>query len=354
VRSALTSDLPLKALALVLAVLAWLVVREKLETDETVANVPVEIVVPDSVVLLAPENPTVNLRLRGTWGEVARARQAMASARGIRLRLRQLQQMAKGEPSGRDNVRSTSVFDFPFDFPHIVTLESVLTVEWSLVQERTLPVEGPAIVFLGHSDVVADEAVPDETTVRLVGPATLLGSPSLRAVRLDDVDATRWLKTNPDLATPYPWESRFDQWRRQDPYLRSERVLKIVPGTIKGKVRFRAVGGRVLSHVLWQEIENPSWRDAFEYEIKSPEYDPATRVLRLGVRGAPDVLDRMERDPSSWRFVVALPPPPEGDAEQRDVEVPVQLRAPDGANVSLDNTRNSTVFVSVRRRASGG
>jgi hypothetical protein len=339
--SALTSDLPLKGLALVLAVMAWLVVREKILADETMQDVPVDIIVPESVVVVAPQDtPVVNLRLRGPWNRVACAKRALGE-----LRLPDLEHAARRDKKGEKGpISDASAFTFPFDNPELVSVTRPITVRWNAVEEKTVPLEKP--VIKGAAGLEATVSL-DDTSVRLRGPASLFEQ-EIHSITPDPVNASAWLKGNPELSTPWPWESRFDEWRKQDPRLRDPRVLRIEPAVARGKVRFRATAGQVLEGTLHLDVGDPAWFLTHDYEIeRSPEYDPATKKLKLTVLGEAPALDRLKK--GDWYFYVKVPPPPAAETENGEhQQLPVYLHLPHGVHATLDKA--PSLFVTVRRK----
>jgi hypothetical protein len=346
--SALTSDLPLKGLALVLAVMAWLVVREKILADETMQDVPVDIIVPESVVVVAPQDtPVVNLRLRGTWNRVARAKRALAEGRRVELRLPELEHAARNDKKGEKGpISDAAAFTFPFDNPEIVSVTRPITVRWNKVEEKPVPLEKP--VVNGAAGLEATVSL-DDTSVRLRGPASLFEQ-GLPSITPDKVDASAWLKGNPELSTPWPWESRFDEWRLLDWTRRNPRVLRIEPAVARGKVRFRAIAGQVLEGTLHLDVGDPAWFLTHDYEIeRSPEYDPATKKLKLTVLGEDPALDRLRKTPGDWYFYVKVPPPPAAETENGEhQQLPVYLHLPPGVHATLDKA--PSLFVTVRRK----
>jgi hypothetical protein len=345
-RAAVTSDLPLKALALVLAVMAWLVVREKIVADETVQDVPVRIVVPDTHVVVAPhEVPLVKLRLRGTWNRVARATRALNEGQEVVLRLADLAQ--RSEKFGTRIVSAPADFTFPFDNPEIVQSVSGITVYWNQLEHRQIPVGKPSVRLGSHADRVAYTVSLDDTAVRLVGPASLF-TPEIPSITPDTVDASTWLDGDPELDTAMSWDQGFQEWRSRDPRLRSPRVLRIEPAVVRGKVRFRATGGVVLEDRLEILFEDPSWGQTHHYAFeRSPELDPDTKIARLSVLGETKVLERLQKNPDEWGFYVKAPPPPAAGTPNGDHrEVPVFLHLPPDVEARLE--KSPTVFLTIK------
>jgi hypothetical protein len=344
--SALTSDLPLKGLALVLAVMAWLVVREKILADETVQDVVVHVIVPDSVVVVAPQDPPrTNLRLRGPWSRVARAKRALSEGR-LELRLPELEHAARRDKRGEKGpISDASAFTFPFDNPEIVSVTRPVTIRWNAVEERTVPIEKPVVEGADGLEAIVSL---DDTSVRLRGPASLF-DPELPSITPDPVKAAPWLKGNPELSTPFPFSVGFETWREQDPTRRSTQVLRIEPATARGKVRLRATVGEVLEHRLRVDGD-PAWFLTHDYEIeRSPEYDPATGMLKLTVLGEGPVLERLKKAPADWHYYVVVPPPPAGESGNGEhVQLPVFLHLPNGQHATLDKA--PTLFITIRKR----
>ena len=346
-RAAVTADLPLKALALVLAVMAWLVVREKIVADETVQDVPVRIMVPDTHVVVAPhEVPLVKLRLRGTWNRVARATRALNEGRPVVLRLADLAQ--RTEKFGTRIVSAPGDFTYPFDNPEIVQSVSGVTVVWNAIEARHISLGKPTVTLGHHGDRVTATVSVDDTAVRLVGPYTLFG-PEIGPITPDPVDAVAWLDGNPDLNTALQWKQGFEDWRlKGDTRLRSARVLRIEPAEVTGKVRFRETGGVVLEAKVEIMFGDDSWGQTHQYAFeRSPELDPDTRIARFSVLGDTKVLEQLKKNPGEWSFYVRAPAPPAAGTPNGDHrEVPVFLHLPPDVEARL--AKSATVFLTIK------
>jgi hypothetical protein len=219
-------------------------------------------------------------------------------------------------------------------------------VRWNKVEERTIPIEKPVVE--GASGLEAIVSL-DDTSVRLRGPASLFET-EVPSITPDPVNASAWLKGDPELSTAWPWETSFDAWRRQDWTRRNPRVLRIEPAKARGKVRFRATVGEVLENKLHVEVSQAWFRTReYEYEIeRSPEYDPVADTLKLTVVGEQPVLDRLKKSPADWHYRVLLPAPSAAEAENgQHVQLPVFLHLPNGLHATLDKA--PTLFVTIRK-----
>lgn len=350
-------DWALKALALLLAVLAWYLVREDLRTKVTV-SVSVEVSeVPEDVVLVGPVERRVDVTLSGTRAEVDRARANLEAKGEIKARM-------PIPPGDKDSGNAPDLylakdFTFPFDRTDLVTdVSPPVSITWYRVSQVAVALEPPTVAAPPGGSV---EAVPGSLTletsrVRVRGPKKVVES--LTSLTPDPVDASAWLATNPDLSTLFSWTSGFDGWRGDDP-LKGRRVLSIDPEPVRGKVKFRPVAVvKEIEHAL-QVLLPPGAPEAmagFDVVLDGgPEYDAARRKIRLPLRGDQRALADLEASPAAWTFVVSLPAAPGPGETVENVPVPVRLLVSGGngaravgSGVSLDGS--PTIRVTLRKK----
>jgi hypothetical protein len=353
------SDLPLKGLALLLAVLAWQLVREQVTTTIVVTGIAVEVTdVPPDVAVIDPTGRQVKVSLHGTRAEVERARGLLEDEPRIKVTLPAL---PEGVDSGTTApIKHPSDFAYPFERADLVNgVDPVVVIEWVRLAERTVPVVAPEVALKPGTPLEPAPGWPtlDTTRVKVRGPKSVVEG--LTSVQPDAVDASAWLALNPDLASLYSWTSGFETWRGTSP-LRDERVLAIEPATVKGRLKLRPVAApRPVEHVL-RLVLPPGPPDAlapWDVVVEGgPEYDRSTRRIRLTLKGEKKALDELEANPGDWSYVVEVPEPSDAGEPVENVRVPVRLllgTLPStgkalGAGVVLDG--NPSVLVSLRRR----
>ena len=355
-RGILTDDVPLKILALVLAVTTWSMTRERLTQPETFDGVIVEVLDPPRGIAVRGVVPeTVSVTFSGTRSEMEAIR-AEFGTRRIGLRMPAIDVSALDGTT--DPIYDLHRFDFPFKRADLVTgVKPPPKVVWAAVEERTVPVARPALVPLADPSIEpAGPVATDVQQVTLRGPARLVRA--ISSVALDPVDAREWLASKPDLAAPWSTSLGFDEWRRDDP-LRSSALLQIEPKQVRATVKFKQTGLRTLSHALDLSVpaDALSAMAGWEIVVTGREYDPVSQRMTLAVRSDKRTLDEMEQDPSSWSFAVRVPPPPgagEPAVENRRVPVVLTFTPPPGAArpnappATIDGS--PTVFLSLRRR----
>ncbi len=319
-------DWPLKSLALVLAVLAWYLVREDLRTKATV-TARVEVVdVPGDVALVGTTEWKVDVTISGTRAEVDRARAKLDQKGEIKARM-------PTPPATEDEGTADLYlkdFAFPFDRADLVSdVSPPVRLSWQRVAQRTVAVEPPSVLVAAGSVYEPAPGWPslDAEKVRVRGPKRIVDS--LASIPADPVDPTAWLRTNPDLATLWSWSSGFDSWRGTDP-LKARRVLSIDPDPVRGKVKFRPVGApREVEHALRLLLPDGGADALKSYDVvldAGPAYDVERRRIRLTLKGEKRALDDMEANPGQWTYVVEVPPPPApGEPSVDGVSVPVRL-----------------------------
>jgi hypothetical protein len=352
-------DLPLKGLALVLAVLAWQLVREQVITPIVVSDISVEVTeIPPDVAVIEATGRRVRISLRGTRAEVERARALLESEPRIKVSLPEL---PKGVDSGTTApIKHPSDFVYPFERADLVTgVDDPVVIEWVRLAERTVPVLAPEVSLKPGTPLEPAPGWPtlDTTKVKVRGPKSVVEG--LSSVQPDPIDPSAWLAQNPDLASLYSWTSGFETWRGTSP-LRTERVLTIDPATVKGRLKLRPVAApRAVEHAL-RLVLPPGAADAlaaWDVVVEGgPEYDRSTRRIRLTLKGEKKALDEIEASPDDWSYVVEVPPPSDSGDPVEKVSVPVRLLLGThaatgkalGAGVVLDGT--PMVQITLRRK----
>jgi hypothetical protein len=351
-------DLPLKVLALTLAVLTWQLVRERVTTPITVSGIAVEVTdVPPDVAVIDPRGRLVKVSLLGTRAEVERARALLEDEPRIKVSLPDL---PKGVDSGTTApIKHPSDFSYPFERADLVSSVDPVVIEWVRLAERTVPVVAPEVALKPGTPLEPAPGWPtlDATRVRVRGPQTVVQG--LASIPPDPIDPSAWLALNLDLATPYAWTSGFDGWRGTDP-LRDPRVLTIEPEKVTGKLKFRPVAPpRDVEHALRLLLPpgSPDLLARWVAEVEGgPEYDRNTQRIRLTLKGDKKVLDELEANPDAWSYVADVPAPSDAGEAVENVRVPVRVLfgslpatgKPLGSGVVLDG--NPVVVVSLRRR----
>ena len=354
------SDVPLKLLALVLALLMWKLTREQLKSNDTFKDVIVDVLeLPPDVRLRDAAPYRVDIAVHGTRAEIDQARAALEErSRHVGLRMPSLDPHASEGAVGP--LSETSNFALPFASRDIVlTVGPAPVVSWVRVEERTIAIALPAVLPPTDSNLELAEGYPklDVSTARVLGPMKAIHS--LPSIEPDAVDPNRWLASNPDLATPAPFESAFETWRQQDP-LRSRRLLTIAPDTARGTLKYRRTEGRALSHALDVLVSAEALEKMRDFEpvlSGGSEFDAATLRLTLKVRADKRTLDDMVASPAKWTFAVQVPPPPgPGEPAVENRPVPVRLTFDPAAGTGragappaiLDGS--PTLFVTLRPR----
>jgi hypothetical protein len=352
------SDLPLKGLALLLAIIAWQLVREQVTTPITVTGISVEVTdVPPDVAVIDPVGRQVRIALLGTRAEVERARALLEAEPRIKVSLPDL---PKGVDAGTTApIKHPSDFAYPFERADLVNGVDAVTIEWVRLAERTVSVVAPEVALKPGTPLEPAPGWPtlDTTRVKIRGPKSVVEG--LTSVQPDPIDASAWLALNPDLASLYSWTSGFETWRGTSP-LREERVLTIDPETVKGRLKLRPVAApRAVEHALRLVLPAgaPDALAPWDVVVEGgPEYDRSTRRIRLTLKGEKKALDELEANPNDWSYVAEVPPPSDVGDPVENVRVPVRLLVGTmpatgkalGAGVVLDG--NPVVLVSLRRK----
>jgi hypothetical protein len=310
----LVRDLPLMALAFLIAVLLWNLVRDRLETEWVVSDVTVVVKVPPDVVVYAPRPITTNVTLRGPQGSVERARQALGNDPSVTLLL-PLADVRPDQTRGTRQLYAPSDFVFPFEDTGVVAAVRAVTVDWERTVERDLPVARPSVLAPSDLRYETAQVTIDPPTVRVRGPVSLLEG--LREARPDPLDAGAWLRAKPDLTNAFQRSLGFVSWHDDDVWAgrdrRDPKTLRIEPDHVQVSVKFREVRAEALSNVLRLVLptEGPAALSDWVYEVKAgQEYDPATRRIRLPVRGDATLIEHLRQFPDDWSFSVAVPSPP--------------------------------------------
>lgn len=356
----LVSDLPIKALAILVAVLLWSSVRGRILVETTV-RVPVEFVAPERApvrIAGGPRRGQVELTLQGTRAEVERAKNELnATAEPARFRFT----VPEGALTGRIGpVVAPSQLQFPVDgVASLVTkLGAELEGTWYRVVEKTLRVVPPRVDVApdvpAWVEVEAAEIHAADREIVVIGPeAHLLGPASPTEIRADPVDISNYLRSDPDQQTPYGFTVGFVQWRSANP-LRSGDLLEIRPETVRGKVPLRPRAAREIEGRL-ATVRLPE-HDGWEVTIRpSKMYDPVTGLARVELRGDPKALE-MLKDPArraDWAYAIPLPPPPSaGDEDpERSFEAEAFLWFKPGLSPAVRLAKSVSFFVSLKKRA---
>lgn len=363
----LTDDWPLKILALILAVMMWRLTRDRLTRPEEFTDVAVVVDFegpagrPKDIVVREVFPPQgIKVTVYGTRSQVERAREAFrGNGKRVRVRVPAPEGQAPGGTYGpvTDQLR----FVFPFEDAEIVTsLSPAPTVSWVRLEERTVSVRVPEVIFPPEAAVGVAPGWPqlERSNVVLRAPAeVLMGVSSIPA---DPVEAGSWLTSKPDLATPMRFETGFEQWRAADPTLRSREFCTITPEQVAGTVKFRRTGTRALGHALQLLLPAGAVDDfrGWEVVVDGREYDATSQRITLPIRADAKTLDDMEARAADWDFAIKVPPPPQaGEPPVQNVKVPVVLTFSPGAAawsragpVPAVLEGSPTVFLTLRKR----
>lgn len=349
----IVADAPLKLLAVLIAVLLWNAVRNRIQIEDR-SSVTIRLVPPDPSIRVEKGNDRgrVKCTLKGTRAEVERVQGELAQASEP---ARFAFSVPAGVNSGRVGpISSGDQLQFPVEGAANVVKELVPSVEatWHRIVEVKLKVGQPVVQKSSkYANVEFDSPQFTDTEVTVTGPANLFASGLPLEITPDPVDLTAWLDTDPDLYTPYQFEARFDEWRRAGP-LRGTDLVEIRPERVRGTVMLRArKSERVANRVreLWDSADL-----AREWELSiraSTSYDPATRLLTAELRGDPRALEAMKKNTADWSYAIAVPPPPkpgEAPGENEQAEVFLWFRTPAAGTVRL--VTKTTVFYTLKKR----
>jgi hypothetical protein len=352
-----TNDLGLKVLALLLAFMLWNLARSRIDSHDEVL-VEVTLVPPDPTIRVVggPERGTVKLKLHGTRSEVERVKQALEHG-GARISHRfTVDASDDGRIGPIDDPRR---FSFPVEgAAYVVEEMPAVEARWVRVERRRLTFQKPEIEKTTRTDIDVDPPeFPDfpERMLEVEAPVTMFRGPrAIATVTPDPVSIQAFLDDpagDPDLLTPFPFETGFTRWLRSvaNP---EDHLVTVTPDKVKGKVRVRVRrAGSLQSTVLLSAPDLDRYRD-YDVEIKSTDYDAATRRLTLGVRGEPKVVEALRKAPGSWQFQILLPPPPAvGEPPGPPANVPVSLWFRDSAAPpAVRLVGDPHVFVTLRKR----
>jgi hypothetical protein len=357
VRGIFTDDLPLKVLALVLAVTTWAMTRERLTGPETFEDVLVDPLDPPRGIAIREVHPDrVAVTVVGTRAELEQVR-AGFERKGRRIGVRLPPVDPAALEGTTDPILDTRAFDFPFErVDPVASVRPAPKIAWTRIEEKTVPLARPALVLPQDANVEpAGGYTTDVTQVTVRGPARLVRT--ITTVTPDDVDPREWLATKPDLAAPWTTTLGFDKWRGDDP-LKGPAMLQIEPRQVKVSVKYKQTGVRALTHALDLSIAADALGTmaGWDVVVTGREYDPVTQRIALPVRADKRTLDEMEQDPSWWSFAVRVPPPPgPGEPAVENRRVPVVLTFTPTTGVARGTAVPATldgspsVFVSLRK-----
>ena len=348
-----TGNLGLKALALILALMMWQLVREKIEKEETIPSVTVRVVdLPAGIRIQGAGAFQVTLTLKGTTAEVARARVNYERDRPeITVKLPPLDERLT---EGVAHVTDRESFGFPFLGSEVVQpLKTPLDVAWYRVRTVTVPVTPRFRMPFDRPELQLPASRPtaEPPTVAVTGPERVVGD--LKELPTDEIDVAEWLKDKPDFATtPLTWAKGFDGWRMRDD-LRDRSLVTIEPEQVKGKVKLRLMAAREISLPLLTTsppgLDLSAYAD-WEVVIEgSNDYDAATRSLRVSLSGDTQAIEELLLKPEGWGVLVVLPPPPRAGAEPpTSLKVTVDLLARRDSQALLRLQGAPSVFVSLK------
>lgn len=348
----LVADAPLKLLAVLVAVLLWNAVRDRILVEEP-ASVAVRLVPPDASVRVERGNDRgrVTLTLKGTRAEVERIRGELSSTSEP---ARYVFSVPAGVNSGRVGpLNRGDQLQFPVEGAAslVKSFTPELEATWHRIVAVKLKLGAPSVQKSAkYANVEYEPPQFTDTEVTVTGPAALFASGLPLEITPDPVDLSAWLDTDPDLYTPFPFESGFDEWRRSGP-LRGTDLVEIRPERVRGTVMLRPrKSERVANRVreLWDSAEL-----AREWELTiraSTTYDPATRLLTGELRGDPRALEALKKTPGEWSYAIAVPAPKPGEppGENEQAEVFLWFRTQPTQAVRLAS--KMTVYYTLKKR----
>lgn len=350
----ISGNLGLKALALILALMMWQLVREKIEKEETLPGVSVRVVdLPAGIRIQGPGLYSVTLTLKGTQAEVARARVNYEKDRP-EITVRMATPDA-GLTEGVARLSERESFGFPFLGNEVVQpLKTPLEIPWYRVSTKSVPVVPRFRLPYDRPDIrlpTSPAPAAEPTTVAVTGPERVVRD--LKELPTDEVDVAEWLKGKPDVATtPLPWSMGFDGWRTRGE-LRDRTLVTIEPEIVKGKLKLKLNAARELSLPIL--TASPAGLDLSAYadwEVAiegSSDYDASARTLRVGLTGDSQAIEELALKSEGWGLLVVLPPPPRsGDEPPTSLKVPVDLLVRRDSQAVLRLQGTPSVFVSLK------
>lgn len=356
------NDAGLKALALILAVMMWQLVRGQVEMTDTVENVTVEVRdLPIDLRIVGGNQRLVSLTLSGPAGDVRRVKAELVRTQSpIVFRLEDV----TGAHGETGSVTNPKKFAYPVEGAAEVVsqINPPLRFEWYRVRDVEVRVGDPELAPIpGRSDVEllsGSIRIEEPRTVRVTGPIEVvepLAAPGA-VLPLDPVDASRWVEQDLDPTTAFSWESGFDRWRGKDE-LKLDDLLTIEPARVKGTLRLRFVKTEPVENALVLLFPPGTGREDYagwDWEISATggAYDAARRTLRLGFSAEARVIEELKAKPGQWAFAATLPPPPkEGEkvpTNERVAVVFLWLRPEPAPAARLDGGPN--VFITLKRK----
>lgn len=349
----LTSDAPLKLLAVVVAILLWNAVRDRIVVEDRV-SVAVRLVPPDASIRVERGNDrgTVKVVVKGSRGEVERFKGELTQTAEP---ARYLFSVPAGVNSGRVGpISRGDQLQFPVEGAANLVEEVLPEIEatWHRIVEVKLKVGSPSIQKAGkYANIESELPQFADAEVTVSGPANLFATGLPPELTPDPVDLTAWLDTDPDIFTPFQFDARFDEWRRSGP-LRGTDLVEIRPERVKGTVMLKSRKSEKLAGRVRELWENPDLAREWELTIRaSTTFDPATRLLSADLRGDPRALEWMKKSPAEWAYAIAVPPPPkpgEPPAENEVAEVFLWFKTPPPQPVRLAS--KTTVFCMLKKR----
>lgn len=350
----LARDLPIKLLAVLIAMLLWGAVRGRILVVDT-AIVKVQFVAPERSIRVVdgPDRGQVTVSLQGTRAEVERLKSELAQTTEP---ARFLFSVPTGATTGRVGpVAKSAQLQFPVEGATAVArdLTKELEATWHRVIEVKLKLLPPLVPPVpDYPSIEFETAQMVDAEVTVVGPVSLLaGDGAPTTIRPDPVDLKAWLATDPDPYTPFQFETGFNQWRAAG-RLRGTDLVEIRPERVKGKVPLKPRKNELVTNRVRELWENADLPREWEMTIRaSTSFDPATRMLTAELRGDPKVVDQLKKATGDWAYAIAVPPPPKpGDPppESEEAEVFLWFRASPAPAVRL--ATKTTVFVSLKKR----
>jgi hypothetical protein len=293
-RSLLLQEWGLMVLALVLAVLLWVAVRDTVETTQILQNVQVQPITPRGYWAYVEE--PITLTFKGTTGDVEDAVKALAD-RGNVIGL-EVDDLTEGTSQSALEFARYRYRFAAFPARLVVTPLPVPKGAIFRLAERTVTVQDPAVLIPpDHKGVVGHVDSVEPRRFGVLAPERALDD----AIEPDPIDAKAFLEKNTSLTVPETFALTFERWKEKE---RANGSAGVVLPRITATVTFRVMTTR--------EIENKLLKDVppdVTFKLRSTDDRLGEERYKGEIRASEARLAALEAAKDQWSYVLTILPP---------------------------------------------